>query len=643
MLWWTLKGSIILALAFAATALLRRRPAALRHAIWTVAVAAQFLVPLVPHVVPERTLAVPVPIQVQAIVPGPVLAAVPASTPATPATPKPARSPFDARTFLVAGSALLLLRLLFGTGKVVALARRSQRMTDGEWLSLHSRLCDALSISRPVTLRQSDALALPVTWGFLYPTVLLPAASREWPEALRRHVLLHELAHVRRADALTQLLGQAALVLYWFNPLLWLAVRRMQAEAENACDDYVLRDGELPSRYAATLFELVRAHRGPTPPAFATLAVGQRSDLEVRVDAITSPLRDPSSRRALLAAVIAIAVVVVVPLSALHPEGRREIPVAVKAGGMGCRPLLIKDAPFRETSGVMTLGSKSTNYFFLRPEADRCLEASFNLDARFTDDDRDLVPTPRLTALVHETRGGRDRAVYIEERSGGLAYRYLEDGRPAAWDRAAQRWYHDLLPDMIRRSEAGADARAKRIVDNEGVEGLFAELARMPLPDVRTRYLEALLALRTPAELPRSTLIGRAREELDLPEVSLTWFLAEVVYHDGAHEGVIADVLQATRALRNGAERSRVLKEMSHHRDPRVRVAAMDAIELLDPSWRRDLLQLSVPWYLGTNETLVEAWFRGLESIDKPSEREELLREVRQQELPAAILLRAAE
>ena len=72
----------------------------------------------------------------------------------------------------------------------------------------------------------------------------------------RRLVLLHELAHIRRYDCLTQLVAQAACALHWFNPLVWLAKSRMQSERELACDDLVLGAGTLPSTYAADLLEL---------------------------------------------------------------------------------------------------------------------------------------------------------------------------------------------------------------------------------------------------------------------------------------------------------------------------------------------------------------------------------------------------
>jgi beta-lactamase regulating signal transducer with metallopeptidase domain len=368
-----LRGAVILAAALLITTMLRRRSASLRHAVWAGAIAAQLVLlalalwgprwrvaapAMVSALVPPSTHAdavVPVNVRNDArvtpasgatapVVDEPANASAEAPrdrrtpAPTTARTPQPGRrAPSLAHVLLAVwaiGVAAVLLRLAIGTVIVARLARRGHRVDDGGWLSLATRLASALHIDRPLTLLRGDRLGVPVTWGVVYPVVLLPEDADEWPEERRRYVLVHEMAHVKRLDALTQLVGQLALALFWFDPLIWIAVRRMQLEREHACDDYVLRHGTQPSRYAADLLEMVQslgspAHRA-AQPAFAALAMARRSEFEGRMLSILDPVLDrhPLHRgRTLMSALASL--LIIVPLAALQPY--RAIPAAAQS------------------------------------------------------------------------------------------------------------------------------------------------------------------------------------------------------------------------------------------------------------------------------------------------------------------------
>ena len=77
-----------------------------------------------------------------------------------------------------------------------------------------------LGIAHPVRVLETPS-GMPMTFGVLRPTVLLPEEARAWSGERRRVVLLHELAHVLRGDAVTHLLARTALALHWWNPLAW--------------------------------------------------------------------------------------------------------------------------------------------------------------------------------------------------------------------------------------------------------------------------------------------------------------------------------------------------------------------------------------------------------------------------------------
>ena len=114
----------------------------------------------------------------------------------------------------------------------------------------------------------------------------MPADATEWSQERRRIVLLHELAHVRRGDAATQIVARLALILHWWNPLAWLAWKEFLKERERATDDLVLQAGARASDYASHLLDVARSMRGAAPLAWAHVPMARRSQLEGRLAAI---------------------------------------------------------------------------------------------------------------------------------------------------------------------------------------------------------------------------------------------------------------------------------------------------------------------------------------------------------------------
>ena len=187
------------------------------------------------------------------------------------------------------GSLLALGSLVAAHGRVRRMKRRSQVLRDADWTGLLRELRGQLRIRRPVTLLQCAGSVMPGTWGTRRPAVLLPMEAGQWPPARRRVVLQHELAHVRRGDCWTQSVTGIVCAFYWFNPLVWLAARRMCVERERACDDMVLNIGCKASDYAGHLVDIARSFR-PLPQS-AAIAMARSSSLEGRVAAIVDASR----------------------------------------------------------------------------------------------------------------------------------------------------------------------------------------------------------------------------------------------------------------------------------------------------------------------------------------------------------------
>ena len=209
------------------------------------------------------------------------------------------------------GTLFVLLPLLAGLVGIWRIAQRSHRVTDGPLAMLMSELRQKLGLKRRVSLLRSEA-KMPLTWGAFRPQILVPADAESWSRDQQHAVLLHELAHIKRWDWLTQTLAHISCAIYWFNPLVWLADRRMRFERERACDDHVLTAGCRATDYAEHLLEIARESLPRAFTARAAVAMAQPSWIEMRLRVILAADRNrrPVTRAAVTVGVLTVACLV---------------------------------------------------------------------------------------------------------------------------------------------------------------------------------------------------------------------------------------------------------------------------------------------------------------------------------------------
>ena len=233
----------------------------------------------------------------------------------------------------VIAAAISLLPLCAGLLLVTRLIRRSHPLDQPPWPVLLRALSNQLSLRRPVRILRANGPAMPMALGILRSTILLPAEAETWSEEKRRAVLLHELAHIRRWDCLTHILTRLAAALHWFNPLAWLALKRLQTERERACDDLVLTAGARPAVYADQLLDIARTMHAQPLTSTAAIPMARKSQLEGRLLAILDATRNRHivSRHSLAVSIIVL-IIITSSLAALQSSGpaRRDVNAAVK-------------------------------------------------------------------------------------------------------------------------------------------------------------------------------------------------------------------------------------------------------------------------------------------------------------------------
>lgn len=150
---------------------------------------------------------------------------------------------------------------------------------------------------RQIEILVSTDATVATAIGFFKPAIVLP----KWlivegsPDDLK-HVLLHELAHLRRWDDWTNLFQRILKALLFFHPAIWWMERKIALHREMACDDAVLAKAASPKVYAESLARMAERSFLRRQLALAQAAVGRVHQLTLRVTRILDPDRPAASQ-----------------------------------------------------------------------------------------------------------------------------------------------------------------------------------------------------------------------------------------------------------------------------------------------------------------------------------------------------------
>ena len=134
----------------------------------------------------------------------------------------------------------------------------------------------AAKLRRKITVKVSDRVVSPLTYGVINPVIILPKSLPADSEEMR-FALAHELVHIRRFDVLLKVVLTAAACVHWFNPLAWAMLSLAGRDIELSCDEAVLEQlGCKREDYAMALIRLEERRSIPTGAAFGRNAVRER-------------------------------------------------------------------------------------------------------------------------------------------------------------------------------------------------------------------------------------------------------------------------------------------------------------------------------------------------------------------------------
>jgi len=169
--------------------------------------------------------------------------------------------------------AILLVRAERSARNTIAMAEAAQDPLLGQLVDAWAR---RFGISRRVRVLVTEEATAPFTAGVLRPVIVLPRTLLDRLDAVEMSAVIgHEMSHIRSFDVVWRMVERALLVLFFFHPMVWMAVRRIDTAREAACDVSAANSGVVArNSYAKSLLSALKAFRIEPEMAFArTLSI----------------------------------------------------------------------------------------------------------------------------------------------------------------------------------------------------------------------------------------------------------------------------------------------------------------------------------------------------------------------------------
>ncbi|HUS27719.1 MAG TPA: M56 family metallopeptidase [Kofleriaceae bacterium] len=182
------------------------------------------------------------------------------------------------------GATWVVVRAVLAHRSTTAAARRAP-LAPRDALALIAQLSAGLRVRTP-KLSVGDADVGPHVVGLVRTIIVVPP-SLLGDEPLLRAALLHELAHVRRRDAVARVIQIIAASIMWWWPVARIVQRRLEAAREAACDAWALETVDVPRAAYARLLVRMASLRHAAAPGLA--AHHTPSSLNKRVAAVLGP------------------------------------------------------------------------------------------------------------------------------------------------------------------------------------------------------------------------------------------------------------------------------------------------------------------------------------------------------------------
>ncbi len=419
----------------------------------------------------------------------------------------------------VARSAILVNRL----------RSQARALTDASLMEITWNCAERFGLPHIPRVAESNDIHSPAVAGLWKPVTLIPRdVLPNSSSAQVRMVLSHEIAHIFRRDLLWNRLNLLQGSLFFFHPLVWLALRKERLARETACDELAVRHSDANTKdYANTLLAVVKDNIVPRRPVFMAGVVESAVTLKRRILEMQHfESRSRMSIQLPTALFVLLAIPLLLPLR-LVPQAAAEsvarvattpapaIPSADPVSQPTAQPVPVDDRKnsnyqnFNEAWGVGVVFYNSRNYDAARKPLEAALKMATTVDQKLKVNDaliqcyRQQSDTSKMNRVVeyvltHSASDGRKSRI----TRSYLSYLHQRGKTKAAVEDHEKRLKKDangvlslyLLSEIYTRTQPNPqravqllDRLAKLQPDKKGKKVNVSQTAKLAMQYVRAK------------------------------------------------------------------------------------------------------------------------------------------------------------
>ncbi|MDM5326898.1 BlaR1 family beta-lactam sensor/signal transducer [Neobacillus sp. CF12] len=224
-------------------------------------------------------------------------------------------------TVWVIGVVFFVVAAVYSNYQIYQMKKSAEAVHNQKLYELLIVCKELVGVKSNVRLRETSLITSPITVGIFQPYIFLPSKTLEaFSLNELKYVFLHELHHHKSKDLFVNYIMWMFNIIYWFNPVVWYAIKRIRIDRELACDASVLNllDESRYIDYGHTIIRFADKKYDRTLEQFAPGIGGTKKQIKQRIQCIANFSRDSlllKWKSKVICAVLGIVVLFLAPIT----------------------------------------------------------------------------------------------------------------------------------------------------------------------------------------------------------------------------------------------------------------------------------------------------------------------------------------